>query len=126
MLTNSWRLAANFNWADTTKNSLPIASSYKFKSQIIKVESLSSSVPNKWRRAGYLYQTVSSIPIVETAALVVPLNRQKILAVPKLYENYSFIFTPVSWLKNGLRVKIWEYTGPAIEQEIMEQLLFIS
>lgn len=126
MLSNSWRLAASFNWSDTTKNSLPIASSYKFKSQIIKVESISSSVPIKWRRAGYLQQTVSTIPIVEITALVVPLNRQKIFAVPRLYNTYSFVFTPVSWLKNGLRVRLWEYTGPPIEREFMEQLCFIK
>lgn len=121
-LINSWRLSATLNWSQPTRGALPIASSYPFKSQIIRAESSIAGVSVRWYRAGYLRQSLSLSPLQETVSEIVPLNSQKNLILPLLAESYYLIFTPVQYLPAGLKIRLWEYTVPQPDAALLEQL----
>lgn len=67
----------------------------------------------------------SVVPAVEISSSVVPLNTQKIFTFGLVTDYYQLIFTPVSWLPAGLKVRLWEYTG-VVDQALINELLLIK
>lgn len=45
--------------------------------------------------------------------------------LPLLTNTYQLIFTPVTWLPAGLKVRFWEYTG-AVDEVLINELLLIQ
>lgn len=125
-LIDSWQLTATLNYPEPTKLSLPISLAYQFQAQVIRTGTTIAGVPVRWRSAGYLQQTISLIPPEEPKSMRVPLNRQKIFVIPLLRDSYQLTFTPVVWLPEGLKLQIWEYTGPQPDSALMEQLSFMQ
>lgn len=73
-----------------------------------------------------MQQVISVIPRDETDNLLVPLNTRKIYPVPLLATQYRFLFTPVRWLPAGLKLRLWEYTGPEPDPALMQELFLLK
>lgn len=125
MLANNWQFVVSLNLAQPTQKALPIALKHRFTSRIIRTETSLLGAKTTWRRAGYLKQMSSVIPAVEISSSVVPLNTQKVFAHSLVTDYYQLIFTPVSWLPAGLKVRFWEYTG-VVDQALINELLLIK
>lgn len=125
MLSDNWQLAVSRNWAVSGREISPFVVPYSFKSQIIRIEITVPNVPSTWRRAGYLQQTISLLPVIEISSKVIPINRQKIIAFPLLTNNYHLVFIPVRWIPVGLKLQVWEYRG-VVDSELLNQFLFIN
>lgn len=124
-LENKWQFVTTLNLAQPTKKVLPIALSHRFKNRIIRIETIMSGVKPTWRRAGYIKQVSSVIPLVEISSFIVPLNTQKVFGLPLVTDTYQLIFTPVTWLPAGLKVRFWEYTG-VVDEALVNELLLIE
>ena len=127
MLTDSWRLVSTLNWTGSTQKTLPVALSAQLSSRIIRTKTRANGVPVNWYRAGYLKQ-VSSVGIggFELGSFVVPLNAEKIFALTKITSFYQLTFTPVTWLPNGLKIQIYQYTGFESNEELVKEFLFLK
>lgn len=125
VLENKWQFVITLNLGQPTNKVLPIALSHRFKSRIIRTEATVSSVKPTWRRAGYIKQMSSVFPSSEITSRMVPLNTQKVFGLPLVTNTYQLIFTPVTWLPAGLKVRFWEYTG-VIDEALISELLLIQ
>lgn len=126
LLENKWRFVVTLNLGQPTNKVLPIALSHRFKNRIIRTEATINGVKATWRRAGYIRQVSSVISPNEITSRIVPLNTQKVFGLPLVSNPYQLIFTPVTWLPAGLKVRFWEYTGVVNEALITELLLIES
>lgn len=127
MLANSWRLAGRLAWLDTTKQALPIALSFQFRSRLIRTDAKASGIPARWRRAGYL-KVVSVVGVGgdELLNVTVPINTRKVFPMPRVTDFYQLIFQPVDYLPQGLQVWFYEYTGPEPDEKLFQELLLMQ
>lgn len=126
MLADSWRLASTLTWSDTSKNATAIASAVQFQARLIRTDAFSAGVPSRWRRSGYL-RIVSRVGVGgdELANFVVPLNARKIFPIPRVTGFYQIEFRPVDYLASGLRLRLWAYTGPEPDADLLRELGFL-
>lgn len=123
-LEDSWRAVATLKLRKVTREEMPFAFRHSFTSRIIRTEATVAGVPAHWRRAGYLSQAISTDH--ESKSVVVPVNLQKIFVMPLLGDFYRLTFTPVQWLPKGLKLRLYEYTGPAPDDDLIKELLLLQ